>query len=56
MREGGHDLGFAFDGDGDRVLAVARDGTVIDGDEIIAAIAPHLKDAANCRATASPSR
>ena len=26
MRDGGHDVGFAFDGDGDRVLAVDRDG------------------------------
>ncbi|MFL5845772.1 MAG: phosphoglucosamine mutase [Solirubrobacteraceae bacterium] len=42
---GGHDLGFAFDGDGDRVLAVDRAGTVVDGDELIALIAPHLRDA-----------
>jgi phosphomannomutase len=26
MREGRYDAGFAFDGDGDRVLAVDRDG------------------------------
>jgi phosphoglucosamine mutase len=39
---GGHDLGFAFDGDGDRVLAVDRTGTVVDGDELIALAAPHL--------------
>jgi phosphoglucosamine mutase len=43
VREGGHDVGFAFDGDGDRMLAVARDGSVVDGDEIIAAIALELK-------------
>ena len=30
MREGGHDIGFAFDGDGDRVLAVDRNGVVDD--------------------------
>jgi len=42
MREGGHDIGFAFDGDGDRVLAVDRDGDVVDGDELIALIAGHL--------------
>ena len=42
IREGGHDVGFAFDGDGDRVLAVAGDGSVLDGDEIIAAIARDL--------------
>jgi phosphoglucosamine mutase len=43
MREGGHDIGFAFDGDGDRVLAVDRNGRVVDGDEIIAHAALHLK-------------
>ncbi len=43
VREGGHDAGFAFDGDGDRVLAVDRDGTVVDGDELIALAALHLK-------------
>ncbi|MDQ2622376.1 MAG: phosphoglucosamine mutase, partial [Actinomycetota bacterium] len=32
-------VGFAFDGDGDRVLAVDGDGTVFDGDEMIALIA-----------------
>ena len=41
---GGHDLGFAFDGDGDRVLAVDRNGTVVDGDELIAMAAVHLRD------------
>ena len=43
VREGGHELGFAFDGDGDRMLAVAGDGTVVDGDEIIAEVALDLK-------------
>jgi phosphoglucosamine mutase len=40
---GGHDLGFAFDGDGDRMLAVDRRGTVVDGDELIALAALHLR-------------
>ncbi len=40
---GGHDVGFAFDGDGDRVLAVDRNGTVVDGDELIALAALHLR-------------
>jgi phosphoglucosamine mutase len=39
---GGHDIGFAFDGDGDRVLAVDRDGTLVDGDELLALVAVHL--------------
>ncbi len=38
----GHDAGFAFDGDGDRVLAVDRTGAVVDGDELIALAATHL--------------
>jgi phosphoglucosamine mutase len=38
----GHDAGFAFDGDGDRVLAVDRTGAVVDGDELIALAALHL--------------
>ena len=45
MREGGHDIGFAFDGDGDRVLAVDRNGVVVDGDELIALAALHLRAA-----------
>lgn len=36
------ELGFAFDGDGDRVLAVDADGTVRDGDELLALCATHL--------------
>jgi phosphoglucosamine mutase len=43
MKEGGHDVGFAFDGDGDRVLAVDRAGTVVDGDELMALAALHLR-------------
>lgn len=39
---GGHDLGFAFDGDGDRVLAADRTGRLVDGDELIALVATHL--------------
>jgi phosphoglucosamine mutase len=39
----GHDAGFAFDGDGDRVLAVDRNGVVVDGDELMALIALHLR-------------
>ncbi len=42
---GGYDVGFAFDGDGDRVLAVDRHGVVVDGDELIALAAIHLRGA-----------
>jgi phosphoglucosamine mutase len=45
VAQGGHDIGFAFDGDGDRVLAVDRSGTVVDGDELIAIAALHLRAA-----------
>jgi phosphoglucosamine mutase len=40
---GGHDVAFAFDGDGDRVLAVDRTGRVVDGDELIALAALHMR-------------
>jgi phosphoglucosamine mutase len=43
--DGGHDVGFAFDGDGDRVLAVDRNGVVVDGDELIALATLHLREA-----------
>jgi phosphoglucosamine mutase len=43
MRQGGHDVAFAFDGDGDRVLAVDREGVVVDGDELVALAALHLR-------------
>ena len=36
------DLGIAFDGDGDRMLAVDENGAVVDGDHIIAILALHL--------------
>jgi phosphoglucosamine mutase len=43
VRAGGHDLGIAFDGDGDRMLAVDADGQVVDGDQIIAICALALR-------------
>jgi phosphoglucosamine mutase len=39
VREGGFDLGIAFDGDGDRMLAVDENGEVVDGDQIVAILA-----------------
>ncbi len=38
------DLGIAHDGDADRCLAVAADGTVVDGDVILALLALALRD------------
>jgi phosphoglucosamine mutase len=39
VRDGDFDLGIAFDGDGDRMLAVDERGDVVDGDQIIAILA-----------------
>ena len=36
-------LGVAFDGDGDRMLAVDEAGEIVDGDQILAILAPHLE-------------
>src|SRR5947209_3255409 len=44
VKDGGYDAGFAFDGDGDRVLAADRTGEVVDGDELIALAAMHLRE------------
>jgi phosphoglucosamine mutase len=41
--QGDFDLGVAFDGDGDRVLAVDANGAPVDGDQILAILADHLK-------------
>lgn len=41
VREQGADLGIAFDGDGDRVLFVDRNGELIDGDQLLFMIAMH---------------
>ncbi len=40
---GGFDLGLAFDGDADRMLAVDAAGTVVDGDQIIALLARDMQ-------------
>jgi phosphoglucosamine mutase len=39
VTSGGLDLGVAFDGDGDRMLAVDGNGDVVDGDQIVAILA-----------------
>jgi phosphoglucosamine mutase len=44
MAGGDHEVGFAFDGDGDRVLAIDSQAGVVDGDELIALSALHLRD------------
>ena len=43
VKENGCDLGFAFDGDADRLLCVDSFGRLVDGDKIIAICAKHMK-------------
>ena len=43
MREGAYDVGFAFDGDADRCLAVDARGNLVDGDQIMALCATQMK-------------
>ena len=40
---GGYDVGFAFDGDADRCLAIDEQGGVIDGDVLLAILARDMK-------------
>ena len=57
VRAGGFDVGLAFDGDADRMLAVDAAGTVVDGDQIIALLARDMQIAGQPRrATRSSSR
>lgn len=42
VTSGGFDLGVAFDGDGDRMLAVDETGAAVDGDQILAVLALQL--------------
>ena len=47
--EHGADLGVAHDGDADRCLAVAADGSVVDGDQILAILALAMRDGGTLR-------
>jgi phosphoglucosamine mutase len=44
VKAGDYDMGFAFDGDADRVLFTDEDGTVVDGDKIMYLLSKYLKD------------
>jgi phosphoglucosamine mutase len=44
VRTSGADIGFAYDGDGDRTLAVDGSGRLHDGDDLLALIARDLQD------------
>ncbi len=44
VKENGCDVGFAFDGDADRLIAVDENGEIVDGDKIIALCAKDMKE------------
>ena len=44
VKENNVDVGFAFDGDGDRVLAVDANGNIVDGDKIMYIIGKYLSE------------
>ncbi len=44
VKENGADIGIAFDGDGDRCLAVDANGEMVDGDVIMAICGKYMKD------------
>ena len=41
------DIGFAFDGDADRIVVVDEKGDIVDGDKLLAVLAIHLKEQGN---------
>jgi phosphoglucosamine mutase len=41
------DIGFAFDGDADRIVVVDEKGEIVDGDKLLAVLANHLKEQGN---------
>lgn len=43
LKEKGADIGLAFDGDGDRLIAVDENGQIVDGDQIMYICAKYLK-------------
>ena len=47
VRENHCDVGFAFDGDADRLIAVDENGNVVDGDKIIALCSKDMKENGN---------
>lgn len=49
VRELGADVGFAFDGDADRLMAVDERGRLINGDQVMAMLALYLKEQGRLR-------
>lgn len=44
VKETGADIGLAFDGDGDRLIAIDHEGTTVDGDQIMFICAKYLHE------------
>ncbi|OCA89328.1 phosphoglucosamine mutase [Bacillus sp. FJAT-27225] len=44
VKEKGADIGLAFDGDGDRMIAIDENGAVVDGDQILYICGKYLKE------------
>ncbi|GIN92332.1 phosphoglucosamine mutase [Siminovitchia terrae] len=44
LKEKQADIGLAFDGDGDRLIAIDENGEIVDGDQIMYICAKHLKE------------
>lgn len=44
VKEKGADIGLAFDGDGDRLIAVDEKGNIVDGDQIMFICAKYMKE------------
>ena len=44
VKEKGADIGLAFDGDGDRLIAVDEKGKIVDGDQIMFICAKYMKE------------
>ena len=42
--KGNYDIGIAFDGDGDRILIISSDGTILDGDDILYILSKQISD------------
>lgn len=43
MKSGEYDFGFAYDGDADRIILIANDGTILDGDYILYLLGKYFK-------------
>lgn len=44
IKNGHYDIGFAYDGDADRVIAVCENGNLIDGDRMLGSLAIFMKE------------